>query len=305
MPLTLLQYHVGSRTSKAEAVKQELVQTALHQGLCDIALVQGCSRTQDTVRAGAGAVFQSESSHAPLSSSLGVQRVCQPGVMLFYRAERFQAKQLALVADDLPGWTFLAVQLCDTSTGSNLIALTACTPSLAADAALAQSHEPAAALVTPLSHLMQRLSATCPVVAAGEVTALLGADTGLASLQQHMQICLCAPVQTATASSQAFFAALCTSPGQQVKLSNMQSILPTPLTAVSQYTQNAHTVDCWLPHDSPESSLAQNDTMLSHHSTLEPPGNNADCITRLAQGGSASVRLQNLIAAAEEVWQLP
>ncbi|KAL0051558.1 hypothetical protein WJX82_009797 [Trebouxia sp. C0006] len=49
MDVRLLQYNVGSHSREGEVVKQQLVQTALQQGLCDLALLQGCSGIHEPV----------------------------------------------------------------------------------------------------------------------------------------------------------------------------------------------------------------------------------------------------------------
>ncbi|KAL3142455.1 hypothetical protein ABBQ38_002784 [Trebouxia sp. C0009 RCD-2024] len=56
--LRLLQYNVGSHSRQGDVVKQQLVQTALQQGLCDAARAHGCTGIHEPVRPGVGALYQ-------------------------------------------------------------------------------------------------------------------------------------------------------------------------------------------------------------------------------------------------------
>ena len=295
MQLTLLQYNVRSRTVEAEKAKQQLVQTALCQGLCDLAFLQRCSGIHEPIRAGTGAVFQSGCDLPSQSTALDECHKYQSGVMLCYSADRFEERQLATSAADLPGWAYKAVQLHDKCTGNTFIVMTACMSA----GVTAQCQHSAALPISPFHLLMQRFSTVCPVVAAAEVATLQGLDSGISSLHQHMQICPCTPVHHATSTSQAFFAALSTSSLHQIQLSNVQTLLPMPAASTLQHFQNAHTAVCNLEHTAVKANL-QSSTAASSDRVQSPPDYTVTA-TMCAQHVSAHQRLQSLVAAAEQV----
>ncbi len=98
MDVRLLQYNVGSHSRKGEVVKQQLVQTALQQGLCDLALLQGCSGVHEPVRVGSGAVYQ-----PAFVQSGAAQPAHEAGTLFCYTADRFKVRQLSTIQEDLPG----------------------------------------------------------------------------------------------------------------------------------------------------------------------------------------------------------
>jgi len=118
MDVRLLQYNVGSHSRKGEVVKQQLVQTALQQGLCDLALLQGCSGIHEPVRAESGAVYQ-----PAFVQSGAAQPAQEAGTLLCYTADRFKVRQLSTIQEDLPGCQHSMLLLEDISTGTNLIAI--------------------------------------------------------------------------------------------------------------------------------------------------------------------------------------
>lgn len=286
MQITILQYHVGSRTSAAEIAKQQLVQSALQQGLCDLALLQGCSGILEPVRAGVGAVFHLGQGPPHSRPDSAVEPV-HTGVMLCYRADRFQARQVPSPAQDLPGYAYTAVQLQDMQTMTRIIALAVC---LAAPTQ-GQFQQPSNTLTTALGSLMRQLSTSCPVIAAGEVTVQPGLQPLTAQMDQQMQISLCPGVNNLGSTSQAFFAAACTAE-QQVSFSNMQSLLPRPAAHAVQHTQNATTVDCQITFVSTSKGTAD----LSSQQA-SPDRADATTVSMQREIGT-SARLQGLIAAA-------
>lgn len=191
------------------------------------------------------------------------------------------------------------VQLRDMQTCSELTILTACA---SADSA-ACSQQPAGAVMAPLISLMQQLSTTCPVIAAGEITLQQNTDTDINSVHQQTQICLLPPVQTsALTASHGFFAAVCHVPDQQIQLSNVQTILPQHATAASQYMHSAHTVSCTLQHSPSMTSLVNINSTVKQSSAQQIPGANAQHTT--GDPDTASAKLRSFFAAAEQVWQL-
>ncbi len=231
MDVRLLQYNVGSHSRKGEVVKQQLVQTALQQGLCDLALLQGCSGIHEPVRAGSGAVYQ-----PAFVQSGAAQPAQEAGTLLCYTADRFKVRQLSTIQEDLPGCQHSMLLLEDISTGTNLVAIVL---SMAASPQTEQQHP----LLAKLWHLMRELSTQCPVLAAGEYTTSSEADSLCSDPQ--IQLHLCQPVQGINSITQSFFAAAC-SPPYSLQISNVKSLLARPAAAAVQYTQNAHTAACLI-----------------------------------------------------------
>lgn len=231
MDVSLLQYNVGSHSRKGEVVKQQLVQTALQQGLCDLALLQGCSGVHEPVRVGSGAVYQ-----PAFVQSGAAQPAHEAGTLFCYTADRFKVRQLSTIQEDLPGCQHSMLLLEDINTGTNLIAIAL---SMAASPQAQQQHP----LLAKLWHLMRELSSQCPVLAAGEYTTSSEADS-LCS-DPLIQLHLCQPVQGINSISQSFFAAAC-SPPYSLQISNVKSLLASPAAAAVQYTQNAHTAACLI-----------------------------------------------------------
>lgn len=299
MHLTLLHCHAGSCTHQVEALNRQLVQTALQQELCDIALVQGCTDVQEPLSAGIGAIlFQAGCALIPPLINGDGDSMDQSGVMLCYKADKFEARQLTRNADHLPGWEYKAVQLLDICTGNQLIALTACTSTRLA----APCRMSAAKLLTPFHRLMEQLSTICPVIAAGEMTLHQDADINMSSINQHMQILQLPPVQiTATTNSHSFFAALCPSTGQEVTFSNVQTILAGP-SEVPSHTHIVYTVRCTLQHVVNESTPAKVDS-LSEQNNIQPLLNaTRQHLVQTAGTGravTASARLRSLFTACE------
>ena len=294
MQLTLLQFNVQSRTSEAETVKQQLVQTALRQGLCDVAFLQRCSGIHEPTRAGVGAAFEAGCDWPTQSAVLDKQHTDHSGVMLCYRVDKFEEVQLATSAADVPGWAYKAVQLHDKSTGNTFIVVSACMSAVST----AHSQHPAALPISPFHLLMQRFSAVCPVIAVAEVTTPQGLASGISSLDQHMQICICPTVQHATYTSQVFFAALGTSPLHQVQLSNVQTVLPGPEASTVQHIHNTHTALCSLEHNAVNVTL-QRSSAASSDST-QSPAESTDTAILCEPQAAAHTRLQSLFAAAAE-----
>ncbi len=227
MDLRLLQYNVGSHSRKGEVIKQQLVQTALQQGLCDLALIQGCTGIHEPIRAGAGAVYQ-----PAFSSSGPVQSNIDAGTLFCYTANRFKVRQLSSSLQDLPGCQHSILLLEDITTRTNFIALV-----LSTDTSTQQQQQP----LHNLWKLMQELSTQCPVLAAGECTTSTTADP--LCTDPRIQLHVCQPVHSVSSISQSFFASACTPP-HDVHITDVQSLLARPATAAVQYTHNAHTAAC-------------------------------------------------------------
>ncbi|KAL3142457.1 hypothetical protein ABBQ38_002786 [Trebouxia sp. C0009 RCD-2024] len=230
--LRLLQYNVGSHSRKGEVIKQQLVQTALQQGLCDVALVHGCTGIHEPVRTGVGAVYQAATSTL-LSSGCTHS---QAGTMLCYTADRFRVRQLSSTAEDLPGFAHSIVLVQETNTSTSfitiLLASEACTDS--------------ASDLARLWNLMKELSTQCPVLAAGDCRLSFAADR-LCS-DSSIQVQVCQPVQNVTSISQSFFATAGCSK-HQIQIRDVESLLARPAAASAQYTQNAHTATCYITWD--------------------------------------------------------
>lgn len=229
--LRLLQYSVGSHSRKGEVIKQQLVQTALQQGLCDLALVQGCTGIHEPIRSGVGAVFQPAASTLPSSNSSHVQG----GTMVCYTADRFRVRQLSSVAEDLPGFVHSILLVQELSTSTPFIAIV-----LSSDAGIHSAHDNASQLVK-LWNLMLELSTQCPVLTAGDCRMSSAAAT-LCS-DPSIQVHSCQPVQHVSTISQSFFA---TSPKHQIQITDVESLLARPAAASAHYTQNAHTATCCI-----------------------------------------------------------
>ncbi|DBA76508.1 TPA: hypothetical protein ACH3X2_008567 [Trebouxia sp. C0005] len=231
MYFRLLQYNVGSHSRKGEIVKQQLVQTALQQGLCDLAFLQGCSGIHQPVRAGSGAVYQP----AFVQSGAG-HPAREAGTLFCYTADKFKVRQLSLTQEDLPGCQHSMLLLEDNTTGTIFIAIVL---SMAAPPQAEQQGP----LLAKLWHLMRELSTQCPVLAAGECTT--SSEAGSLCSDPLIQLQLCQPVQGVNSISQSFFAAAC-SPPYSLEISNVKSLLARPAAAAAQYTQNAHTAACLI-----------------------------------------------------------
>lgn len=286
MDVRLLQYNVGSHSRKGEVVKQQLVQTALHQGLCDLALLQGCSGIHEPLRAGSGAVYQ-----PAFVQSDAAQPAHEAGTLFCYTADRFKVRQLSTIQEDLPGCQHSMLLLEDINTGTNLTAIVL---SMAASPQ-AEQHP----LLAKLWHLMRELSTQCPVLAAGEYTTSSEADS-LCS-DPLIQLHRCQPVQGINSISQSFFAAAC-SPPYSLQISNVKSLLARPAAAAVQYTQNAHTAACHITcstataagksavSSSTQCGVARDDAEGAARSSELPCGHNA-----------ATEKLQALVDAASMV----
>lgn len=227
--LRLLQYSVGSHSRKGEVVKQQLVQTALKQGLCDLALVQGCTGIHESIRSGVGAVFQ------PAASTSSNSSHCQDGTMVCYTADRFRVRQLSSVAEDLPGFVHSILLVQEISTSTPFIAIV-----LSSDAGIHSAPDHASQLVK-LWNLMLELSTQCPVLTAGDCRLSSAADTLCSN--PSIQVHSCQPVQHVSSISQSFFAA---SPKHQIQITDVESLLATPAAASAHYTQNAYTATCCI-----------------------------------------------------------
>ncbi|KAL0031434.1 hypothetical protein WJX77_000351 [Trebouxia sp. C0004] len=284
MDVKLLQYNVGSHSRKGEVVKQQLVQTALQQGLCDLALLQGCSGIHEPVRAGSGAVYQ-----PAFVRSAAVQPAHEAGTLFCYTADRFKVRQLSTILEDLPGCQHSMLLLEDIITGTTFIAVVL---SVAASSQAQQQHP----LLAKLWHLMRELSSQCPVLAAGEFTTSSEAEH-LCS-DPVIQLHLCQPVQGTNSISQSFFAAAC-SPPYSLQISDVKSLLARPAAAAVQYSQNAHTALCLITCSTAtaagksalsvgtQSGFAKDDGEGAKRSSQLPCGHNA-----------ATEQLQALVDAA-------
>ena len=272
--LRLLQYNVGSHSCKGEVIKQQLVQTALQQGLCDVALVQGCTGIHEPIRSGTGAVFQPATSSLPCNNSSHVEA----GTMFCYTADRFRVRQLSSVAEDLPGFVHSILLVQEISTSTAFIAIV-----LASDAGMHSAPDSAPQL-GKLWILMTELSTQCPVLAAGDCRFSSHADTLCSDPSIHVHSCQ--PVQYISGISQSFFAMAC-SPKLQIQITDVESLLARPAAAPAQYTQNAHTATCCISGEGAsalstsravaidQNTSADQDTdpsRLSSSSSLQPQG---------------------------------
>ena len=239
MPAThvkLLQYDVQSHSRKGEVVKQQLVQTALQQGLCDLALVQGCTGIHEPLRSGTGVVYQPASTCSCSAATSGNSH-CHAGTMFCYTADRFQVQQLFSTPEDLPGFVHSRLLLQEINTGISFVAIAVASHSCPESCI----HDPAQ--LTELWQLMKQLSTQCPVLVAGECT--VDSTTNSFCSDTSIQLHLCQPVHAARSISQSFFAASSTSQ-HQMEISDVESLLARPTAASVQYTQNAHTARCCI-----------------------------------------------------------
>ena len=239
--LRLLQYNVSSHSRKGEVMKQQLVQTALQQRLCDVALVQGCTGIHEPVRSGTGAVFQPANSILPCNDGSHVQA----GTMLCYTADRFRVRQLSSVAEDLPGFVHSILLVQEISTSTAFITIV-----LASDLEAFSAPDKASPLAK-LWNLMDELSTQCPVLAAGDCRLSSAADSLGSS--PCIQVHPCQPVQHISSVSQSFFAMAC-SPKHQIQITDVESLLARPAAASAQYTQNAHTATCYITQEGASAS---------------------------------------------------
>ena len=290
MDVRLLQYNVGSHSRKGEVVKQQLVQTALQQGLCDLALLQGCSGIHEPVRAGSGAIYQ-----PAFVQSGAAQPAHEAGTLFCYTADRFKARQLSTIQEDLPGCQHSMLLLEDINTGTSLIAIVM---SVAASPPAEQQHP----LLAKLWHLMRELSTQCPVLAAGEYTT--SSEAGSLCSDPLIQLHLCQPVQGVNSVTQSFFAAAC-SPPYSLQISNVRSLLARPAAGAVQYTQNAHTAACLITcstataagESAVSSSAQRGDAEAAKHSSQFPCGHNAATEKLQALVDAASMVRTNVLAA--------
>lgn len=291
--LRLLQYNVNSHSRKGEVVKQQLIQTALQQGLCDIALVQGCTGIHEPPRSGTGAVYQSAnaySSSAPSDSSSS----CQAGTLLCYTAERFKVRQLSSVPEDLPGFVHSILLLQDIHTGTAFIAIVMAS-NTCTDPALCDS-----APLAKLWFLMKELSSQCPVLAAAECTLTSPTDRLCSDASVHLH--LCQPVHAVNSINQSFFATVCSSQ-QQIHISNVESLLARPAAASVQYTQNAHTAACCIAANGASSSSTPSDSAVDEAASADQKGVSGRPFHGSGQQGSQHIaaQLQVLVNAASAV----
>lgn len=234
MRLRLLQYSVASHSRRGEVIKQQLVQTALQEGLCDVALVHGCTGIHEPLRSGTGAIYQAAGT--PMLSSGSTHS--QAGTMFCYTAHRFRVRQLSSTAEDLPGFVHSIVLVQEISTSTSFIGIV-----LASGACINSASD-----LAKLWHLMKELATQCPVLAAGDCRLSSAADR-LCS-DPSIQIQLCQPVQHVASISQSFFAtACCTCSPHQIQIKDIESLLARPAAASAQYTQNAHTATCCITWD--------------------------------------------------------
>ena len=256
MDIRLLQYSVGSHSRKGEMVKQQLVQTVLQQGLCDLAMIQGCTGIHEPIRAGVGAVYQ------PLpgqndQAQAGNQASIPTGTLFCYTADKFKVRQLSLSDEDLPSCQYSILFLAHVSTGTNFIAIVFSTDA----SSYTQQFQP----LSSLWHLMHELSIQCPVVVAGECICTLSPASDPFCTDPRINLHLCQPVHIGSGISQSFFATACTAL-QSVEISHVESLLARPAAATVQYTQNAHTAACRITCSGPPApgkASTQNDISTS------------------------------------------
>lgn len=230
--LRLLQYNVGSHSRRGEVIKQQLVQTALQQGLCDVALVHGCTGIHEPLRSGVGAVYQ-----AATGTLLSSGRThSQHGTMFCYTADRFRVRQLSSTAEDLPGFAHSIVLVQETNTSTSFIAIL-----LASETCTDSASD-----LAKLWHLMKELSTQCPVLAAGDCRLSSAADR--LCNEPSIQVQVCQHVQHVTSISESFFATAGCSK-HQIQIRDVESLLVRPAAASAQYTQNAYTVTCYITWD--------------------------------------------------------
>ena len=250
--LRLLQYSVGSHSRKGEVIKQQLVQTALQQGLCDLALVQGCTGIHEPIRSGVGAVFQPAASTSSNSSHF------QGGTMVCYTANRFRVRQLSSVAEDLPGFVHSILLVQELSTSTPFIAIV-----LSSEAGIHSAPDNASQLVK-LWNLMLELSTQCPVLTAGDCRLSSAADTLCSN--PSIQVHSCQPVQHVSSISQSFFA---TSPTHQIQITNVESLLARPAAASAHYTQNAHSATCCITWEGSSVPTSLREASVKQHTSAD------------------------------------
>lgn len=278
--LRLLQYNVGSHTRRGEVIKQQLVQTALQKGLCDVALVQGCTGIHEPIRSGTGAVFQPATSTLPCNDSSHVQA----GTMFCYIADRFRVRQLSSAAEDLPGFVHSILLVQEISTSTAFITIV-----LASDAGMFSVHDKASQLAK-LWNLMKELSTQCPVMAAGDCRLSSPADS-LCS-DPSIQVHSCQPVQRISSVSQSFFA-VARSPKTQIQITDVESLLARPAAASTQYTQNAHTATCCIAWEGASAPSPPREVGTGHNASVDQGTN----YTRLASSSSFQPERSCTVAA--------
>ena len=289
MDLRLLQYNVGSHSRKGEVVKQQLVQTALEQGLCDLALLTGCTGIHEPIRAGAGAMYQPafhNDGHTSTSK--------EAGTLVCYTAERFKARQLATCLEDLPGCQHSIFLLEDTPTGTHLIAIVL---SIEAPSQPNTQHPSLARLW----HLMHELSTQCPVLVAGECT--ISSEASPLCSDPLIQLHLCKPVQEFNSISQSFFATAC-HPPSTASISDVSSLLARPAAAAVQYTHNAHTATCHIRRsEATAADKSAGDAISQNGSASDRSGAEAVGVSSALPIGSGVIaeKLQALVNAASMV----
>lgn len=283
--LRLLQYNVSSQSRRGEVIKQQLVQTALQKGLCDIALVQGCTGIHEPIRSGTGAVFQPATSTLPSNDSSHVQA----GTMFCYTADRFRVRQLSSVAEDLPGFVHSILLVQEISTSTAFITIV-----IASDLGMLSVPDKASQLAK-LWNLMKELSTQCPVVAAGDCRLSSPADS-LCS-DARMQVHSCQPVQHISSVSQSFFA-VARSPNHQVQITDVDSLLARPAVAAAQYTQNAHTATCCITWEGASAPSPARELGTDHSASAEQGTDYA------RSAGSSSFQLQASCTVAAQLREL-
>ena len=278
--LRLLQYNVASHTRKGEIIKQQLVQTALQQGLCDLALVQGCTGIHEPVRSGTGGSYQPATNTLLASGSSH----CQAGTMFCYIADRFRVGQLSSIAEDLPGFVHSILLVQDISTSTSFIAIV-----LASDAHIDSAPNTSSQLAK-LWHLMKELSTQCSVLAAGDCTLSSAADS-LCS-DSSIQVYPCQPVRHVSSISQSFFATA-RGPKHQIQITDVESLLARPAAASAQYTQNAHTAICCITCEAASGQSPQTEAAIDHDASANQGTNSS----RLASSSNTQPEGSSIIAA--------
>ena len=288
--LKLLQYNVGSHSRKGEVIKQQLVQTALQQGLCDIALVQGCTGIHEPIRSGTGAVFQPATGTLPCNSSSHVQG----GTMFCYTADRFRAKQLSSVAEDLPGFVHSILLVQEISTSTAYIAIL-----LASDAGMHSLPDNTSQL-GKLWKLMTELSMQCPILAVGDCR--FGSPAHSLCSNPSIQVHSCQPVQHISGISQSFFA-MARSPKHQIYITDVESLLARPAAASAQYTQNAHIATCCICEDGASAPSTSRVVAIDQNTSADQDPSRLPSRSSLQPQGSSTVaaQLQVLVDATSMV----
>lgn len=290
--LRLLQYNVGSHSRKGEIVKQQLVQAALEQGLCDLALVQGCTGIHEPLRSGTGAVYQPASVHQSNAASSGNDSKCQAGILLCYTAGKYKVRRLSSIPEDLPGFVHSILLLQEISTSTSFIAIV-----LASDTCTDSAPQNAPQL-SKLWYLMRELSTQCPVIAAGEC--MLSSAMDNFCNDTCIQLHLCQPVHHLSSISQSFFAAA-RSTQHMIQISDVESLLARPAAAPVQYTQNAHTAACCITCDDAPAGSNPPDTSEGNSADSRRVFDTVAHCTSAQGSGIIAAQLRVLVNAASMV----